>query len=117
LRGRNFLEGKSVQIDHVDAVARVDAFDASVNYKFLCELLQHTLMMRELGRVFTSNFHLLPRNSLDNSAFSGFLLMLSRGLVSLVVKEVNVDLPHVSEAAFLQVLSTVNIEPILKFDR
>lgn len=114
-----FLLGKwdlckveSLQIDYIERVTRVNPLNASIDNKFLSMLLDYPLVMCKLGWIFASNPHLWPGGSLYFSTMSQLRFGLKGSI--LAIEEIDVHLPHITETALLQILSTMDIEPIDK---
>ena len=61
-------------------------------------------MVGNFGREFTSKRNLLPLFAIDFGTF------LSIHIDCVVVHVVDAEFPHVTETAFLQVLSSINVE-------
>ncbi len=71
--------------------------------------------MRELCGEVPRDVDLLPRRALDLGAILHVLILLERALLR--IQEIYVQLPHVAEAPFLQVLPTVHVKPIYTINK
>ena len=99
-----------VQIDNIECVTSLDAYDTTIDDQFLRSLLHIALVMRYLWWKLSSDVNLLPLNAVNFDTVIAF-----RFIESALCQEINVELPQVTKRPLFQVLTTMHVDSITIF--